>query len=121
MEKLDLMLGGRLASCGAIKGGRLKEAKMVIESRMANRAYDSLGIAAAGDEEGPPNILANWESLYTQRLILTEEVAMNLVLPEVTAEAFFDETVEDIVSTVFAVAYVEKYRAKMRRNGFEMK
>jgi hypothetical protein len=53
------MFGGRLASCGAIKGGKLNEAKMVRESRMANKAYDSLGIAAAGDEEGPPNIFAN--------------------------------------------------------------
>lgn len=81
---------------------------MVNESRTANKAYDSLGIAAAGEEEGAPNIFANCESLYTQILMLTEEVAMNLVLPEVTADAFFDETVDDMVSTVFAVAYVEK-------------
>jgi hypothetical protein len=108
LENFDWTLGGRLASCGAIKGGRLKEANMVRESRMANKAYDSLGIVAPGDEEGAPNIFANCESLYTQILMLTEEVAMNFVLPEVTADAFLDETVDDIVSTVFAVAYVEK-------------
>jgi hypothetical protein len=41
--------GGRCASCGAISGGRLNEAKMVRLSRAAKRAQDSLGIFAALD------------------------------------------------------------------------
>jgi len=108
LEKLDLILGGRLASCGAINGGKLKEAKIVRESRMANKAYDSLGIADVGDEDAAPNIFANCESLYTHMLILTDEVARNFVDPEETADADFAETVEESVSTMFAVVYVEK-------------
>ena len=59
LEKLLFNAGGRFASCGAIMGGRLKDAKMVRESRRAKRAYEILGIAAAGEDDGPPNILAN--------------------------------------------------------------
>ena len=74
---------------------------MVRLSRTANRAYVNFGTAAE-DEEGALNIRAKWESLCTQRLMFTEEVARNFVGPEVTVEAGFAETVERNVSTKLA-------------------
>ena len=124
LEKWLVMAGGRFDNCGAIIGGRLKDAKMVRESRRANNAYEILGMAAAAGDEAtppPPNILANCESLYTQRDMLTDEVAKNLVVPEVTVEAGFADTVDTAVSTVLAVAYVPEYSDKMRRNGLEVR
>jgi hypothetical protein len=38
LENFDLTAGGRLANCGAMIGGRLNEANMVILSLTANRA-----------------------------------------------------------------------------------
>jgi hypothetical protein len=99
-------------------GGRLKEAKIVMLSLVANNAYESRGIVAAGDFV-LPNILTNWLSLYTHMLMLTAEVATNFDVLGVTLEAAFDLTVDVIVSTPFAVKYVPKYSAKMSRNGFE--
>jgi hypothetical protein len=59
------MDGGRFASCGAMMDGKLKEAKMVMLSRTANKAYDSLGTTPAADDlDGEaPNIRAKHESL----------------------------------------------------------
>lgn len=121
LEKVLVMAGGRFDSWGAIMGGRLKDAKIVRESRRANNAYEILGIAATGDEGGPPNILANCESLYTHRDMLTDEVARNFVVPDVIVEAGFAETVDKAVSTVLAVAYVPEYKARMRRKGLEVR
>lgn len=106
LENFDLTSAGRFASCGAMKEGRLNDAKMVRLSRIANNAYDSLGTAAAGEVEGPPplNILAKHESLYTQRLMFTDDVARNLVGPEETDDAGFAVTVDESVSTALAVA-----------------
>lgn len=84
-------------------GGRLNEANMVMLSRTANRAYESLGTAAAAASDGAPNMRTNCESLYTHKLIFTDEVARNLAGPEETAEAGFEDTVEVSVSTVLAV------------------
>ena len=61
-EKCFCTDGGKSSSLGAITGGRLKEANIVILSRIANRAYESIGIVAAGDL-GLPNIFTNWLSL----------------------------------------------------------
>jgi len=102
-ENRDLTLKGRLASCGAMMGGRLNEANIVKLSRTANRAYESRGTAAAGDDDGPPNMRTNRESLYTHQLMFTDEVARNLAGPDETVEAGFEEKVEVSVSTVFAV------------------
>lgn len=76
---------------------------MVILSRTANRANESLGTAAAGDGDGAPNMRTNRESLYTHKLMFTDEVARNLAGPEETDEAGLDDTVEVRVSTVLAV------------------
>lgn len=51
--------------------------------------------------------------------MFTEDVARNLVVPDVTDDAGLAETVDTTVSTVLAVAYVPRYREKMRRKGFE--
>jgi hypothetical protein len=90
--------------------GKLKEAKMVRQSRTAKRAYDSFGTtaAAAAAEEDAPNMRAKHESLYTHRLMLTDDVARNLDVLGVTVEAGLEVTVECKVSTVLAVEYVAK-------------
>ena len=103
-EKRDFISGGRFASCGAMIEGRLKDAKIVMLSLTAKRAKESLGTTAAGEAEGAPNILAKHESLYMDRLMLTDDVARNLVPPAETFEAGFAVTVERKVSTVLAVA-----------------
>lgn len=119
LENRDVMAEGRLASCGAMMGGRLKEANIVMLSRMANNAYDSLGTTAAGDDDGAPNIRAKHESLYTHRLMFTDDIAKNFVGPEETEDACLQVRVDVRVSTVLAVMYVEKYRPKIRRKGLE--
>ena len=50
-------------------------------------------------------------------VILTALVAANFVGPEVTLSAFLFSIVDVKLSIALAVAYVEKYREKMRRNG----
>lgn len=82
---------------GAIRGGTLNEAKMVMLSRRQNRVYETLGIwgpvAVAlgwhvdGDEPEfgwAPKILAKRASLYTQIAMLTTVVEMNFAGPGVT-------------------------------------
>jgi hypothetical protein len=91
--------------------GKLKEAKMVRQSRTAKRAYDSFGTTAAAGaaaEEDAPNMRAKHESLYTHRLMFTDDVARNLDVLGVTVEAGLEVTVECKVSTVLAVEYVAK-------------
>ena len=106
---------------GAIKGGRLKDAKTVIESRRANNAKLGIGTGRGGtkvDVRGP-NILVNWLSLCRHKLMLTPEVATNFAGPAVVEPAGWPRTVLDTVSIVFAIAYVPKYRADTRRKGRE--
>ena len=103
-EKRDFSSGGRFASCGAIMDGRLKDAKIVRLSRMAKSAKVIFGTVAAGEVEGALNMRAKQESLYTQRLMLTAEVAINFVGPELTVAAGFAETVDWRVSTALAAA-----------------
>lgn len=52
-------------------------------------------------------------------LMFTVDVAANLAGPALTLSAFLFSTVLVRVSIVLAVAYVEKYRPKMSRKGFE--
>jgi len=68
-------------------GGILNDAKIVILSRRQKSAIVSFGTAAAGEADGAPNILAKHESLYTHKLMLTEEVARNFVAPDDTLDA----------------------------------
>jgi hypothetical protein len=51
--------------------------------------------------------------------MFTVDVARNFVAPEVTVGAGLDLIVDERVSTVLAVAYVEVYSVKMSRNGRE--
>jgi hypothetical protein len=105
LENFDWIAGGRSTSFGAMMDGRLNEAKIVKLSRTAKRAYESFGTtAAAVDEAGAPNIRAKQESLYTQRLIFTDDVATNLAAPDDTADAGLDNAVDVRVSTALAVA-----------------
>ena len=58
-ENCFLTGAGRLASWGAINGGRLNDAKTVRLSRSAKSAYDTFGILeAAGDVAEAPKTLA---------------------------------------------------------------
>ena len=102
-ENRDFSSWGSCVSCGAIMDGKLKDANMVMLSRRANKAYDSLGTAAAGDADGAPNMRAKHESLYTQRLMFTEDVAMNLAVLGETVDTGFEDTVDWKVSTALAV------------------
>lgn len=102
LENRFCTVGGRSRKRGAMTGGRLKEAKTVMLSLVANKAYESSGMVAAGDFV-LPNIFTNWLSLYMQMLMLTAEVATNFEEFGVTLEAGSDLTVDVIVSTPLAV------------------
>ena len=106
--KRSLTEGGSSASFGAMMEGRLKEAKIVMESLAAKRAKESFGMVAAGPDDGLPKSRANWLSLYTHIDMLTAEVAKNLDAFEATVSAGLPARVEVTVSTLFAVKYVEK-------------
>lgn len=71
---------------GAISGGRLKDAKIVIESRSAKSAYVAGGITLLTVVLGP-NILANCESLTKLSDMLMPDVATNLGTPAVVVPA----------------------------------
>lgn len=88
------------ASIGAIFGGTLNDAKMVIESRRARNMY-----LAGGKGRGimVPNILVKLLSLYRARPMLTRLTALNFAKPLVVALAGWSRTVELIVSTILAV------------------
>ena len=93
-----------------MRGGRLKEAKIVNKSLVANSAKLEKGTDRGGvrSETGLLNILVNWLSLYRLKLILTPEVARNFAGPAVVASATLCRMVLEIVSTVLAVVYVPK-------------
>lgn len=69
----------------AINGGRLKDAKIVRQSRAANRAYDTGGMGRA--VATAPKYFVNWLSLYMDSERFAALVAKNLLGPEVVAEA----------------------------------
>lgn len=68
-----------------------------------------------------PNIRANCESLYMQRLMFTLVVARNLGGPAVVVLGALLLSVLDNVSMPLAVAYVPKYREYIRRKGREVR
>lgn len=90
-------------SLGAIMGGRLNDAKMVMLSRMANKAYVTGGI---GLPDTVPNILVNCESLIIVRLRFAALVAANLAGPAVVVLAVLLRVVDLKVSRKFAERYV---------------
>lgn len=67
--------------CGPRSGGRLKDAKMVMESLSANNVIVG---NPTGLGEPVPNSCANFRSLMRQRLILAVEEAANLFTSAVT-------------------------------------
>lgn len=87
---------------GAIRGGRLKDAKIVKESRNAKSAYVAGGIALLTVFRGP-NIFANCESLTRPKDMLTADVAMNFGTPAVVVSGGWFERVEEAVSRVLAM------------------
>lgn len=89
-------------SSGAIKGGRLKDAKIVIESLKAKSAYVAGGIALL-TLPLVPNILANCESLTRPSDMFTADVATNFGTPAVVVSAGRFDNVEETVSRVLAV------------------
>lgn len=96
---IDGVLAMKSGIEGAIRGGMLNEAKMVILSRRQKREYETLGIWGPvtvalgwhvdGDDDPwafgfGPKILAKRASLYTQIAMLTVVVVMNFAGPGVT-------------------------------------
>jgi hypothetical protein len=86
---------------GASKGGRLKEAKMVRQSRTVKRANVGIGTGRLGPLE--PKSWVNWLSLYRQRARLDVDVATNLVVPAVVEPMGVLARTEAKVSMAFAV------------------
>ena len=103
---------------GARSGGRLNEAKMVIQSLAAKSAYETPGIGRA---ETVPYMRANWLSLYKHRDRLVADVARNLDGPEEVLEYDLLAIVDFVVSIALAVMYVPPYRVRIRRKGFEVR
>lgn len=91
---------GRL---GAIKGGRLKLAKMVSESRKA-KVKSVMG--GTGRADTVPYILVNWESLIMVNPTLATLVAANLSKPADVRLAGRARVVDLKVSKKFALKYV---------------
>jgi hypothetical protein len=87
---------------GARIEGRLKDAKMVRESRSAKRANEGVG-TGRGLERATPKSRVNWASLTSERDMLVAEVARNLVVVGDTLEAGRDCWIECCVSMLLAV------------------
>lgn len=95
---------------GAMSGGMLKDAKTVTLSRRQKSEYEILGTVGTAEEDedcGAPKNLANRESLYTHRPMLTVVVVRNLAVPGNTVEKGLFFRVDETVSIVLAVRYVE--------------
>jgi hypothetical protein len=86
---------------GASSGGRLKEAKMVRQSRTVKRA--KVGRGTGRDEPAEPKICVNLLSLYRQSARLVVDVPRNLGVPAVVDEGGVECRVEEAVSMVLAV------------------
>jgi hypothetical protein len=87
---------------GASRGGKLKDAKIVMQSRIVKRANVGRGTARLGPPVEPKSCV-NLLSLYKHRLRLAVLVARNLVVPAVVEDAEVWLTVEAAVSMVLAV------------------
>lgn len=103
---------------GASIGGTLKDANMVILSRIAKSIYVIGGIGLA---ETVPNILVNCESLTIVRLRFAALVAANLAGPAVVVLAFRLRVVDLKVSRKFADRYVPPYTINIKPNVFEVR
>jgi hypothetical protein len=86
---------------GASSGGRLNEAKMVMQSRIVKSAKVGNGTAREGPVE--PKSCVNLLSLYRQRARLAVLVARNFGVPAVVEDAGIEYRVEEAVSMVLAV------------------
>jgi hypothetical protein len=115
----------RCERCGAIKGGRLKEAKIVRQSRTVKRKNVGRG-TGRGVDPGAAKRRVNWLSLYRHSARFVVEVARNFGVPLVCSpSAPFLVSEEDdgplsviaAVSMLFAVKYVPKYKVKIRAKG----
>lgn len=78
----------------------MNEAKTVIQSRAAKRAYETGGMGRA---ETVPNIRVNWLSLYRQSERFAVLVATNFEAPLEVEEAGLFEVVDLNVSRALAV------------------
>ena len=92
-----------LSSLGASRGGRLKEAKMVRQSRMVKRAKVGRGTGRLGPAEAAAKSCVNWLSLYRHRARFEAEVAANLVVPAVVLVKGVCVRADETVSIVLAV------------------
>lgn len=86
---------------GPSKGGMLKDAKMVMQSRKAKSPMVGNGTGRGGPLG--PKSWVNFRSLTRERPMLATDGAANFRRPEVTREASLDVTVAVTVSRVFAV------------------
>lgn len=105
-------------SLGAMIGGRLNDANMVMLSRIAKRAYVTGGMGLA---ETVPNILVNCESLTIVRLRFAALVAANLAGPAVVVLAALFRVVDLKVSKKFADRYVPPYTIRIRPKVFDVR
>ena len=90
-----------LLRTGPSRGGTLKDANIVRQSRNVKRAYDGRGTGRGGPPG--PKSLANAWSLKRQRPMFAVDEAANLAVPLVTCEEGLFWTVEVMVSSVLAV------------------
>lgn len=103
---------------GAIKGGRLNDAKIVMLSRIAKRAYVTGGMGLA---DTVPNIFVNCESLIMVRLKFAALVAANFAGPAVIVLAALLRVVDLKVSRMFADRYVPPYTIRIKPNVFDVR
>jgi hypothetical protein len=90
-----------LSNEGARRGGRLKDAKMVRQSRTVKRAKVGRGTGREGPVD--PKSCVKRLSLYRQRARFEVEVATNLEVPAVVEAIESRDMVDDAVSIEFAV------------------
>jgi hypothetical protein len=89
--------------CFARTGGTLNEAKMVRLSRTRKRAYVGSGIGRGAVVE---KSLVKCESFHKLTERFVPEAQINLAVPCVVAVQGCALTVDETVSTVFAIIYV---------------
>jgi hypothetical protein len=92
--------------CGARRGGRLKDANTVNESRSIKSAYVGGGM---GRVEAVEKSLVKCESFQSDRERLAVDVLANFIVPCVVADAGFARTVDRTVSMPLAHRYVPPY------------
>jgi hypothetical protein len=91
----------RAVRTGPRRGGMLKDAKIVMQSRSAKRPRVGRGTGRGGPEG--PKSRAKVRSLIRVREMLAVEEAANFMVPDVTRVGEVEVTVEVMVSSVLAV------------------